>query len=184
MSRRGCGRHAVKYCMFLRLRAHLWLLLPIAFLSSCDLADEHPSSASLQKQWRDHRADLETLVTMIKADTALKRVAPDFTRPENLTAAGIDEQRLEEYRRLFKQTGVKNGISGYGKKDTIWFHVSSLGLSVSGSGKGIAFVDGEPEGVVPDLDAHILKAHAGRAESFTAYQRIEGDWYLYYDYAD
>ena len=170
--------------MFPRLRAHLLLLLPAAILSSCDWADEHPSSASLQKQWGDHRADLEKLVTMIKADKALQRVAPDFTRPENLTSAGIDAKRLDEYRRLFKHTGVKNGIESYGEKDMVWFHVSSLGLSVSGSGKGIAYVEGEPEGIMPDLDAHILKAHKERARSFTAFQRLEGDWYLYYDYED
>jgi hypothetical protein len=170
--------------MFPRLRAHLLFLLPVAFLSSCDLAEEHPSSASLVKQWRDHRTTLEQLVTMMQADKALQRVAPDFTRPENLAAAGIDETRRTEYRRLLKQAGVRNGLSGYGEKGEIWFHVSSLGLSVSGSGKGIAFVDGAPELVVADLDAHILQAHKDRAESFTAYQRIEGNWYLYYDYED
>jgi hypothetical protein len=172
--------------MFPRLRAHLHLLLllPAVFLTSCDSAEEHPPAATLQKQWRDHRADLEKLVTMIKADKALQRVAPDFTRPENLSAAGIDENRLKEYRALIKQTGVKSGIEGYNDKSTIWFHVSSLGLSVSGSGKGLAYVEGTPETVVSDLDAHILQAHKDHAESFSAFQRLEGNWYLYYDDED
>jgi hypothetical protein len=170
--------------MFPRLHARLLLLLLVVFLASCDSPGEHPSTASLQKQWRDHRADLEKLVSMIKADTELHRVAPDFTRPDNLAAAGVDEKRLEEYRHLIKQTGVKSGIESYGAKETIWFHVSALGLSVSGSSKGFAFVDGDPETVVPDLDAHILQSHKEHAPSFTAFQRIDGNWYLYYDYED
>ena len=124
------------------------------------------------------------MVTMFQADKALSRIAPDFTRPDDPAKAGVTPARLGDYRSLFKKAGVGNGMEGYGYRDMIWFLVSSLGLSVSGSGKGIAYVQGTPDLLVPDLDAHIAKAHAGHAESFTAFQRIEGNWYLYYDYED
>jgi hypothetical protein len=159
--------------------------LPLAaLLLGCDGAGDHPSSARLVQQWRDHRTELEKLVKDFKTDKALNRVAPDFTRPDDPSTIGITPARIAEYRELLRKTGVDRGIEGYGEKEAITFVVSALGLSVSGSGKGIAYLKGEPEILVPDLDAYVGKALADHSRSFTAYQRIEENWYLYYDYED
>jgi hypothetical protein len=121
---------------------------------------------------------------MFRSDDGLNRVARDFTRPDNTAVIGVTSARLAKYRQLLQKAGVKSGIEGYGEKDAVSFHVSSLGLSVSGSGKGFAYLEGAPEILVADLDAYVKQALADHAESFTAYQRIEGSWYLYYDYED
>lgn len=152
--------------------------------AGCERAADHPSSARLQQQWRDHHTDLEQLVKMFRADKALNRVAPDFTRPDDPSSIGVTSARIAEYRQLLRKAGVATGIEGYNDKDAITFIVSALGLGISGSGKGFAYLEGTPELLVPDLDAHISQAHAKHAESFTAYQRISGDWYLYYDHED
>lgn len=152
-------------------------------LVSCDAGD-HPTSAKMLRQWRDHRAVLEKLVAMFQADKGLNRVAPDFTRPDDPASAGVTPGRIEEYRRLLQEAGVARGIEGYGEKNGITFHVSSLGLSVSGSGKGFVYLEASPDISVPDLDAYVSQALLDHSESFTAHQRIEGKWYLYYDYED
>ena len=162
----------------------LGLISLAALLVGCDGAGDHPSSAKLIRQWRDHRAELELLVKNFQADKALNRVAPDFTRPDDPSTIGVSPVRIAEYRELLQKAQVSRGIEGYGNKDAITFVVSALGLSVSGSGKGIAYLEGEPESLVPDLDAYVSQALADHSRSFTAYQRIEDNWYLYYDYED
>src|SRR5690242_6273965 len=115
--------------------------LPLAvLLVSCDGAGDHPSSAKLLQQWHDHRAELEKLVKNFQADKELNRVAPDFTRPDDPFTIGVSPARIAEYRGLLQKAGVARGIEGYGDKDAITFIVSALGLSVSGSGKGIAYL--------------------------------------------
>ncbi len=153
-------------------------------LVGCDNAGDHPPSARLLQQWHDHHTELEQLVKMFQADKGLNRVAPDFTRPDDPATVGVAPTRIAEYRQLLQKAGVHSGVEGYGDKDSVTFIVSALGLSVSGSGKGFAYLEGTPEGLVSDLDAHIAHAISTRARSFTAYQHIEGDWYLYYDYED
>jgi hypothetical protein len=162
----------------------LGLIPLVALLVGCDGAGDHPSSAKLLQQWHDHRAELQQLVTDFQKDKALNRVAPDFTRPDDPSTVGVSPARIADYRERLQKAEVSRGIEGYGDKDAITFIVSALGLSVSGSGKGIAYLEGDPEILVPDLDAYVSKALADHSRSFTAYQRLEGNWYLYYDYED
>jgi hypothetical protein len=160
------------------------LLLVVLSLSGCG---EHPSSAGLIQRWRDHRNELEETLKMFLADKELGRVAPTFTRPEDPSTIGISAERIARYRMLLSSAGISDGIEGYGRKDDIWFRVSDRGLSISGSAKGIAWRTATPESpkiLVDDLDAYLAKMFPGHHRSFTAYQRIEGNWYLYYDYED
>jgi hypothetical protein len=160
-------------------------LFPLAaLLLGCDGASDHPSGAKLIQQWHDHRTVLDQLVKNFQADKALNRVAPDFTRPDDPSTIGVTPARIAEYRELLQKARVGKGIEGYGDKDAITFIVSALGLSVSGSGKGIAYLEGAPEILVPDLDAYVSQALADHSRSFTAFQRIDKNWYLYYDYED
>lgn len=160
------------------------LLLAAISLSSCG---DHPSSATLIQQWRDHRQELEETLHMFLADKELGRVAPTFTRPEAPSTVGVSVERIARYRTLLKSAGISDGIEGYGRKDDIWFRVSDRGLSISGSAKGIVWCSKPPQSpkiLVDDLDGYLKKMFPGHHNSFTAYQRIDGNWYLYYDYED
>jgi hypothetical protein len=119
-------------------------------------------------------------LTMFKADQDLGRVSFDFTRPEDANTIGINKDRLNDYRNHFNLLGLKAGIEGYDDKSTIWFHYSTHGLSVSGSSKGYAYIEDPPAIVVDNLDSYSSKD--GR--SFSAFRRIEGKWYLYFDFED
>lgn len=117
---------------------------------------------------------------MFLTDRGLGRVAYDFTRPENPGAIGISRERLGAYRRLFDKLDLSAGIEGYDEKDIVWFHASTYGLSVTGSGKGYAYVKERPKLVVGNLDTY----WSADGRSFTAFRHIEGNWYLYFDYED
>lgn len=138
----------------------------------------HPSSQELIDNFYTHQAEFEQLRQMFLADEGLSRVADDFTRPENPEVMGITPARLDEYRRLFHQLNLKAGIEG--DKESIRFIASTRGLSVSGSAKGYVYTRVPPELMVDNLDTY--RSEDGR--SFTAYQHLEGNWYLYYDYED
>jgi hypothetical protein len=79
--------------------------------------------------------------------------------------------------------GLSAGIEGYCEKDAILFYASTKGLSVTGSTKGYAYLKKVPENsekLVNSLDDY----WSPDGKSFTAYRRIEGNWYLYFDYED
>ncbi len=158
------------------------LVLLLAVLSGCFVTGDHPSAATLLTNFQNQRADFERLLQMFREDTPLGRVAYDFTRPADINAAPVDvpAARLDAYRALFTQLNLSAGIEGYGEKHTVWFIASTQGLSISGSAKGYAYAAQRPDLVVEDIDHY--RSEDGR--SFTAYQLIEGNWYLYFDYED
>ena len=147
-------------------------------MSGC--SSKHPTDQSLIDNFQSHKSEFNQLLQMFRADRSLGRVAYDFTRPANPQDIGISQQRLAEYRALFDQLDLSAGIEGYDEKGLVWFHVSTQGLSVTGSGKGFAYLKESPPLVVDSLDTYWSKD--GR--SFTAFRHLEGNWYLYFDYED
>jgi hypothetical protein len=154
------------------------VVLLLCTLTGCEA--QHPKDEVLLKNFRDHKAEFEQLLQMFHADKRLSRVARDFTRPANPTEVGITEERLREYRKLFDVLGLSAGIEGYGEKESVFFLASTQGLSVSGSSKGYAYLATPPELIVDQLDGY--KPPDGK--SFSAFRRIEGNWYLHFDYED
>lgn len=154
----------------------------------------HPCDVVLVERFESHRAELGELVRMFQADEGLKRVGDGFTRPEDPSLAGVSADRIAEYRRLCAAVGARDGIEGYAPadevhsgegsvggrevKDPIWIHVSSLGLAISGSGKGYIYSRRPQFPVVADLDT------LSPTSSGTWLRHLEGDWYLYYDHED
>ena len=157
----------------------LFSLIVLGILTSCS-SSKHPSDQVLIENWRTHKNDFENLLQMFLTDKKLGRVAPGFTRPENPSEIGVNAARLSEYRNYFTKLDLTAGIEGYDEKNIIWFHASTQGLAVTGSGKGYAYTKNKPELLVDDLDKYWSKD--GR--SFTAFKPIEGNWYLYFDYED
>jgi hypothetical protein len=143
-------------------------------------SSKHPSDQSLLTNFQNHRTEFDQLLQTFLADKGLGRVAYDFTRPENPQTIGISPDRLQQYRKLFGRLGLSEGIEGYDEKDLVWFHASAQGLSVTGSGKGYAYLTKPPPLVVDSLDNYWSKD----GKSFTAFRHIEGNWYLYLEYED
>ena|SRR5436190_10901143 len=139
----------------------------------------HPTDAALRATFARHRLDFERLLGMFHGDAGLTRVGSGFTRPEDPSTVGVSAARLAEYHRLFGALGLADGIER-GPGDEIWFRASSSGLAISGSGKGFVWTRSSPDPLVDRLDGY--RSADGR--SFTAYSRIDGDWYLVYDFED
>jgi hypothetical protein len=129
---------------------------------------------------------------MFQADRGLGRVGSGFTRPEDPGRVSVSPERITEYRRLCATVGASDCIEGYDAeyyalygekrpgvaKDPIWIHVSSLGLSVSGSSKGYYYSRSPQTNVVNSLEDLTL------TRSNTWLRHIDGPWYLYFDYED
>lgn len=136
----------------------------------------HPTDAAMLAQFQDKREILEELVRMIEEDPGLERLAPDFTRPDDLTSAGVSADRIAAYRRLCVKAGVAHGFNRYGK--TIEFIVHTRGLSISGSAKGFVYAaNADPDAtiVAGDLDA---AAALLTVKDALLERRIDGNWWL------
>lgn len=158
---------------FLTVAACFILLTPLN-----EVIEAHPSSEELINNFYTHRAEFDRLLQMAIEDQELNRVAYNFTRPEDPELIGITQERLNEYRLLFHKLNLEAGIENHNYR--VWFIASSSGLSISGSAKGYIYTEVHPDLVVEDLDSY----DSADGRSFTAYQQIKGNWYLYYDYED
>jgi hypothetical protein len=137
----------------------------------------HPIDAELVAQFKRHRTTLEQVVAMARDDDRLQRLAPDFMRPDNPADAGISPERIAIYRQLLARAEVAHGLL---KGDTeVWFLVSTRGLSIAGSAKGILYCE------QPDDDARIVTTTLDREPApprgELVMRHIEGNWWLMLD---
>lgn len=158
--------------------------LPLMVIGSCGLVAataRHPSDAQMMKELRVHRAEFETLLAMFEQDRGVGRIAPDFVLPNTPTRqrTTLPPERLANYRRRFEELDLVAGIEGYGDKSSVHFYRSTMGLSISGSIKGFAYLKKPPEGLVSGNVQRRPHDHA-----FSNYRHVEGRWYLYYHYDD
>lgn len=151
-------------------------LLIFAPLNGC--ASDHPSDKALTENFQSHKAEFDQLLQMFLADEGLSLVDFGWTLPKEPESIGVTQERLEQYRKLFREVNLSKGIHSHKTKGIVWFTASTRGLGISGSGKGYAYATKRPELVVDDLDNYKSK----NGKSFTAYKHIEGNWYLYFDF--
>lgn len=152
-------------------------------LFSCSDKPHLPDNA-LEDIFRQHEADFNKLIDMSNADSRVVRIAPDFTRLENNynwprpeSELGFSKARWDEYRQLFKNLGLEQGITRpTDNPDLILLTASSRGLSVGGSLKGYAYSTKELSPQVNSLDHIPLNLSNGRP----IYKPVKEHWYLYY----
>lgn len=134
----------------------------------------------LINRFNRQKDDFERLVVMLRADSGIQRIDEDWTAPSDPSRIGISKERLATYRQLFKKLGIPRGIEVVHQPECITFIASSIGLSISGSAKGYAYLEEPPQLVVDNLDTY----WSANGQSFTAFKHIKGDWYLFFDYED
>ena len=153
-------------------------LLPLLVLSGC--GSSHPSDQSLLDSFQKHEQDFDKLVGMVRKDNGLQRVDDIWTNPGDLTSIGVSDERIQKYRDLFAKLAIPRGFYASHDPERFTFLASTRGLSVSGSAKGYAYLEEKPDLVVRSLDTY----WPDDGRSFTAYQHIKGNWYLYFDFED
>ena len=124
------------------------VFLLVAANSSCGIYEEInrevKSDAELEKNFRENRADFETLVRMAQEDSKVTRIAFDFTHVKGFGSSshsgeiGFSSERWDEYKALFRKLGLDHGINRE-EDGTIRFFNSRPGIAVNGPGKDYLF---------------------------------------------
>jgi hypothetical protein len=140
----------------------------------------HAKDQEMLDNFARHEKGFEELVAMLRQDRKLVRMDSDWTDPADPSAAAVSTERIAEYRRRFKELGIPRGLRASHDPESFTFIASAVGLGISGSGKGYAYLASPPDLIVKDLDA--CKSADGR--SFFAYRSIKGNWYLFLDSED
>lgn len=158
---------------------------------------QHPGDAALLRNFHAHHTTLDTLVTMLREDAALKRVGTDFTHPRDAQAIGVGPERLQVYRTLCRTAHIGQCVSAYDKTKSFDFLASTQGLAISGSSKGYSYIvdpttffqqgpdasrPGEPGVITFTADETDSVQNNGR--SFTAYRHIADHWFIFYEFED
>lgn len=155
------------------------IIATVLALSGCS-NDTHPTDAVMLKNFAKHEAEFEELLAMLRADRKLERVDDNWTRPTDPSTIGVAPERIAEYRQRFAALGIPRGFDAFHDPERFTFIATAFGLSVGGSSKGYAYLDPTPDLIVEDLDHY----HSDDGRSFTAYRRIHGNWYLFFEYED
>jgi hypothetical protein len=150
-----------------------------------------PSDEAMKRQFNRHRNELEELASMAKEDSVMSRIAFDFTwrqdsvawpRPE--TEWGIIRARWDQYRKLFRQAGVSEGLI-QDKYGNVYFLVHTEGSVVGGASKGFVYcraTGGSPDTFSACSEQHDFGRHDDGKGNGTEYHRLLRNWYLYSDW--
>ncbi len=114
---------------------------------------------------------------MLGEDSDVVRLSNDFVFMSEGSRRSLSEERLSEYRRLFRELGIEAGMHR-DDANTMRLIASSRGLLMVGSEKSYVYSSAEPSPLVESLDAVIRKDGGDQAP---VYKRVSGNWYLYYE---
>jgi len=150
-----------------------------------------PSDEAMARQFKKHRGDLETLVSMTREDSNVSRVADTFIwrkdsaawpRPES--EWGITEERWNEYRGLFRKVGLVAGLNK-DSQGNIYFISHTEGSVVSGASKGFVYCEktGVPESAyLPCSGSQDSGKYENAKNKGSEYHRLTEHWYIYSDW--
>jgi hypothetical protein len=79
-------------------------------------SSKHPSDQSLLTNFQNHKAEFNQVLQMFLADKGLGRVAYDFTRPEQPETIGISQDRLQQYRKVFRRLDLSKASKAMTKR--------------------------------------------------------------------
>lgn len=150
----------------------------------------HQSDKALILNFEDHAAQFVELVKMANEDKKVVRIARDFTwlednvnwpRPE--AQRGISEMRWDQYRRLFRELGITDGLARYDDPSGAVIHLTvfSMGLLDRGISKGYAYSEVDLSPVVDSLDKRPDELRGSKQDG-VVYRKIRGNWYLYFEW--
>jgi len=173
---RGASRIAVVCVFFLLVLCVLGLAVNRSSLRS---------DGALESHFFAHRAEFERLVAMATEDVHLTRIAPTFTWLDDNVSwprknVGISEQRWNEYKRLFRRAGVRDGVLKGTDPARILFPIVSEGLVPSGYTKGVVYSAEPLNPVLKSLDER-PPDKLWNGSHVLVYKPIEDHWYIYFE---
>jgi len=152
-----------------------------------------PAAEKLVQNFNENKENFRVLNEKILIDQkkGLERVDDTWTRPGNLESIGLNNKDVKDYRDDFKRLGVPRGFYSY--PDKVMYVVYTSGLSISGSSRGYLYSIEEPKNYFkkncgyserPLKNIDDFGGCEGYAASYTIYQQIDKDWYIYEDFED
>ena len=167
-----------------------WIVLIVGLapiiLESCG----HPSDKQLKADFRTHKQEFQILSQMAFAeDRDVIRIAPTSVCCKSglqFTVSGdheygpavITASRWRKYRELFAQAGVDAGIAIAVDHNQVFFFKSTDGGLGAGSIKGYVNSRGSLAPLLDSLDG--IRTSECPSRSCKFYERLDGDWYLFY----
>lgn len=116
---------------------------------------------------------------MALQDRQLTGVDGDWTEPRDPKTIGISEERVAEYRMLFRILGIKRGFSAPQNRDHIQFPASTRGLVSHGSEKGYLYAIVIPAYLGPVRES-LDQLSGSKRPIGSGCRYIQGNWYLYF----
>jgi hypothetical protein len=146
----------------------------VFWIVGCGFFGGMPSDKSMESNFRAHETDFKKLVSMFKEDANLDHIneAAAYLPSNEIKPpkAEIPPQRLDEYHRLFKQTGVKIMFRG---DNRIFFGEWSEG----GLDKSFMYAENPPSPLV-DSREQMDKLPPDELGRTVGYKKIADNWYL------
>ena len=149
----------------------------------------HPSDASLERLFYDHRAEYERIVRMMDEDIHMVRIADDFTRKDDdwneerpESQWGISKARWDQYREIFRLAEVPTGTQRGSKSCDVEIIAWTFGLAVAGSSLSFVHCGKPSRDLVNDYLPCLERKDSGsKVEDGTLirYRKIQPDWYIY-----
>ncbi len=161
---------------------------------------EPPSLASLMEHFPARRATLEHLLKMSDEDVRFPRLDPDFLydpsrEPQRASLEMRDDpqpslpiQRWDDYRRLFKQAGLKQGFNRDQDGD-VFFRAGAEGLLDRGHATGYLYCRNEGSTVSKSAqfepcrsvnqDADSRPEQVNPPAEAYSFQKLANHWYAY-----
>jgi hypothetical protein len=171
------------------------LLGGVFYLTSRFLTDgdtkPFPTGKQLSVNYINNKIAFNELVQKIEADQkkGLERIDVTWTRPEDVTTIGMTSAEVEVYRETFKKLVIPRGF--YAFNDRVELMAGASGLSISGRSIGYVYTNKEPVNYFKHSCGYSEKPLADidsfkncSISSYTIYQKIDDNWYLYDEYED
>ncbi len=138
-----------------------------------------PKDQTLLAKFYNYRSNFERLRSMFLEDSVSWIDASDSERAILTRGGELDNTRLVEYNRLFKQIGLRQGLRKR-RDGQMWFLVDSSGILNRGASKGYVYSERLLSPcVTSDLDTFTPKSQERVAGSWVVFRKLNNNWYMF-----
>lgn len=152
-------------------------MLASVFVAGCGLSG-HPSDEVLAQRLKSNEAKFNRLAAMLFEDSDIVRLCDDCVFLSEGASRQIPDERLREYRHLFKELGIEAGFHRDGANAVRLIAWSRGGAFLPGSEKSYVYSKVEPSPLVDSLDKVISR---DRGDQSPIFRKLGDNWYLYYE---
>lgn len=152
-------------------------ILAIVFMVGCY---RPPRETQLIENFDSHRAEFDKLLSMATADQVFPRISAGQIPPR-----GMADSRFKEYKEIFRELGIQNGVNwGIPGFPNGFFVLSSTSVPIGTTGKLIGYVYSSvpPTPMVSRLPISVSPFEIRHDHGHEAFFRaLKGKWYLFHE---